>query len=265
MYGNNSNSNHYPESPSYASTYSLSPSSESSCSFDSTLSNERSPKVDSNCFHSKSNESWNVNHEFGGSTRHRSKSTQNKRGNRESGTHHHHQFHQRHAANLRERKRMQSINDAFEGLRQRIPTLPYEKRLSKVDTLRLAIGYISFLGELVRTGGTSIQLNGGTFPGRYGTLPPPPKKYMLQSRQTGPDGEEQEMHSISWESDENKLPGVVQHGNILIAKVWTPEDPRGTLSNGSSSSDVGHMHKTQMVVDCVNTTGQHDHMHELCH
>lgn len=114
MYGNNSNSNHYPESPSYASTYSLSPSSESSCSFDSTLSNERSPKVDSNCFHSKSNESWNVNHEFGGSTRHRSKSTQNKRGNRESGTHHHHQFHQRHAANLRERKRMQSINDAFE-------------------------------------------------------------------------------------------------------------------------------------------------------
>ena len=50
------------------------------------------------------------------------------------------QVQQRHAANLRERKRMQSINDAFEGLRQHIPTLPYEKRLSKVDTLRLTIG-----------------------------------------------------------------------------------------------------------------------------
>jgi transcription factor 1a len=50
------------------------------------------------------------------------------------------QVHQRHAANLRERKRMQSINDAFEGLRHHIPTLPYEKRLSKVDTLRLTIG-----------------------------------------------------------------------------------------------------------------------------
>ena len=35
---------------------------------------------------------------------------------------------------------MQSINEAFEGLRVCIPTLPYEKRLSKVDTLRLAIG-----------------------------------------------------------------------------------------------------------------------------
>ncbi|ESN95614.1 hypothetical protein HELRODRAFT_86431, partial [Helobdella robusta] len=52
---------------------------------------------------------------------------------------------QRQAANLRERKRMQSINEAFEGLRAHIPTLPYEKRLSKVDTLRLAIGYIGKL------------------------------------------------------------------------------------------------------------------------
>ena len=37
---------------------------------------------------------------------------------------------------------MQSINDAFESLRQHIPTLPYEKRLSKVDTLKLTIGYV---------------------------------------------------------------------------------------------------------------------------
>lgn len=57
----------------------------------------------------------------------------------------------RQAANIRERRRMQSINDAFEGLRSHIPTLPYEKRLSKVDTLRLAIGYINFLAELVQS------------------------------------------------------------------------------------------------------------------
>ncbi|KAL5110808.1 Pancrea transcription factor 1 subunit alpha [Taenia crassiceps] len=56
---------------------------------------------------------------------------------------------QRQAANMRERRRMHSINHAFEGLRARIPTLPYEKRLSKVDTLRLAIGYIKFLQDLV--------------------------------------------------------------------------------------------------------------------
>lgn len=67
------------------------------------------------------------------------------------------QVQQRHAANLRERKRMQSINDAFEGLRTHIPTLPYEKRLSKVDTLRLAIGYIGFLAELVQTDSNSKE------------------------------------------------------------------------------------------------------------
>ena len=61
----------------------------------------------------------------------------------------HRKFYLRHAANIRERKRMQSINEAFEGLRSHIPTLPYEKRLSKVDTLRLAIGYISFLGDML--------------------------------------------------------------------------------------------------------------------
>ena len=56
---------------------------------------------------------------------------------------------QRAAANLRERKRMQSINDAFEGLRLQLPTLPYEKKISKVDTLKMAIGYINFLTELL--------------------------------------------------------------------------------------------------------------------
>lgn len=72
---------------------------------------------------------------------------------------------QRQAANLRERRRMQSINEAFEGLRSHIPTLPYEKRLSKVDTLKLAISYITFLSEMVKKDkngnepGLSIQRN----------------------------------------------------------------------------------------------------------
>ncbi|XP_063593082.1 transcription factor ATOH1-like [Penaeus indicus] len=57
---------------------------------------------------------------------------------------------QRHAANIRERKRMlSSINSAFEELRTRVPTFPYEKRLSKIDTLRLAIAYIALLRELL--------------------------------------------------------------------------------------------------------------------
>uniref|UniRef100_A0A8C5NBU0 Si:dkey-34f9.3 n=1 Tax=Gouania willdenowi TaxID=441366 RepID=A0A8C5NBU0_GOUWI len=59
---------------------------------------------------------------------------------------------QRHAANIRERKRMLSINSAFEELRCHVPTFPYEKRLSKIDTLRLAIAYIALLREILLSG-----------------------------------------------------------------------------------------------------------------
>lgn len=59
---------------------------------------------------------------------------------------------QRKAANMRERRRMKSINDAFDNLRNSIPsTLNADRRLSKVDTLRLAIRYIGHLSDLVQT------------------------------------------------------------------------------------------------------------------
>ncbi|KAM6398066.1 helix-loop-helix protein 13-like [Pluvialis apricaria] len=61
-------------------------------------------------------------------------------------------LHQRHAANVRERKRMLNINSAFDELRCHVPTFPYEKRLSKIDTLRLAIAYIALLGEILLSG-----------------------------------------------------------------------------------------------------------------
>ncbi|KAE8299590.1 Helix-loop-helix protein 13 Fer3-like protein Nephew of atonal 3 [Larimichthys crocea] len=66
-------------------------------------------------------------------------------------THHPYKV-QRHAANIRERKRMLSINSAFEELRCHVPTFPYEKRLSKIDTLRLAIAYIALLREILMSG-----------------------------------------------------------------------------------------------------------------
>ena len=56
---------------------------------------------------------------------------------------------QRHAANTRERRRMKTINDAFEGLRARVPVARDDRKLSKVDTLRLAIAYIRQLSEMI--------------------------------------------------------------------------------------------------------------------
>ncbi|XP_061521698.1 fer3-like protein [Phycodurus eques] len=56
---------------------------------------------------------------------------------------------QRQAANVRERKRMFSLNEAFDALRKKVPTFAYEKRLSRIETLRLAIVYISFMKDLL--------------------------------------------------------------------------------------------------------------------
>ncbi|XP_028624609.1 fer3-like protein [Grammomys surdaster] len=58
---------------------------------------------------------------------------------------------QRQAANIRERKRMFNLNEAFDQLRRKVPTFAYEKRLSRIETLRLAIVYISFMTELLQS------------------------------------------------------------------------------------------------------------------
>jgi len=55
---------------------------------------------------------------------------------------------QRVMANVRERQRTQSLNDAFTQLRKIIPTLPSDK-LSKIQTLRLATRYIDFLYQVL--------------------------------------------------------------------------------------------------------------------
>ncbi|RWS21896.1 twist-related protein 2-like protein [Leptotrombidium deliense] len=54
---------------------------------------------------------------------------------------------QRVLANVRERQRTQSLNEAFSSLRKIIPTLPSDK-LSKIQTLKLASRYIQFLYQI---------------------------------------------------------------------------------------------------------------------
>ncbi|KAG5843104.1 pancreas transcription factor 1 subunit alpha [Anguilla anguilla] len=63
---------------------------------------------------------------------------------------------QRQAANIRERRRMFSLNEAFDDLRKKVPTFAYEKRLSRIETLRLAIVYISFMTDLLEENNAPI-------------------------------------------------------------------------------------------------------------
>jgi len=80
---------------------------------------------------------------------------------------------QRRAANIRERRRMFNLNEAFDKLRRKVPTFAYEKRLSRIETLRLAITYISFMAELLDGGPTSSRIDSPVchFSGRGDFLP----------------------------------------------------------------------------------------------
>ncbi|CAJ0941170.1 unnamed protein product [Ranitomeya imitator] len=59
---------------------------------------------------------------------------------------------QRQAANARERDRTHSVNTAFTALRTLIPTEPADRKLSKIETLRLASSYISHLANILLLG-----------------------------------------------------------------------------------------------------------------
>ncbi|XP_011301469.1 basic helix-loop-helix transcription factor scleraxis isoform X2 [Fopius arisanus] len=59
---------------------------------------------------------------------------------------------QRYQANARERDRTHSVNTAFSNLRMLIPTEPADRKLSKIETLRLASSYISHLDAILISG-----------------------------------------------------------------------------------------------------------------
>lgn len=54
-------------------------------------------------------------------------------------------------SNERERMRMHSLNDAFEGLRTVIPHVNLDRKLSKIETLTLAKNYIKALTNVICT------------------------------------------------------------------------------------------------------------------
>lgn len=53
------------------------------------------------------------------------------------------------AANARERRRMESLNQAFNRLRTVLPTLHNDRQLSKYETLQMAQSYITALDDLL--------------------------------------------------------------------------------------------------------------------
>lgn len=56
------------------------------------------------------------------------------------------------AANARERRRMNGLNEAFDKLRDVVPPMGDEHKLSKYETLQMAQSYIRALGDLLEHG-----------------------------------------------------------------------------------------------------------------
>ncbi|CAH1169518.1 unnamed protein product [Phaedon cochleariae] len=68
-------------------------------------------------------------------------------------------------ANKKERRRTHSINSAYISLRDCIPNVPADTKLSKIKTLRLATSYISYLTRALETDDTV-----GGFKAELGTI-----------------------------------------------------------------------------------------------
>ncbi len=71
----------------------------------------------------------------------------------------------RKTANLRERQRMGEINNAFEDLRERIPSLAVAgkgrcEKMTKINVLHVAINYIRALENILHTGDAGVNVYG---------------------------------------------------------------------------------------------------------
>lgn len=53
-------------------------------------------------------------------------------------------------ANRRERVRTENVNAGFDNLRKLIPTDPMDRKLSKIEILRLSTSYINHLHNLTK-------------------------------------------------------------------------------------------------------------------
>lgn len=82
-------------------------------------------------------------------------------------------------SNERERQRMHTLNNAFQALREVIPHVRADKKLSKIETLTLAKNYIKSLTA------TILTMSSGRLPGLDGPGPKLYQHYQQQQQATG--------------------------------------------------------------------------------
>ncbi|NXY45869.1 BHA15 protein, partial [Ceuthmochares aereus] len=90
-------------------------------------------------------------------------------------------------SNERERQRMHKLNNAFQALREAIPHVRAENKLSKIETLTLAKNYIKSLTSMI------LNMSNGHFPAAEGMGAAwGPKLYQHHQQQSGDDDDHEE-------------------------------------------------------------------------
>ncbi|NWI85735.1 BHA15 protein, partial [Pitta sordida] len=95
-------------------------------------------------------------------------------------------------SNERERQRMHKLNNAFQALREVIPHVRAENKLSKIETLTLAKNYIKSLTSII------LNMSNGHFPAAEGTGANwGSKLYQHYQQQHGEDDHEEHLQKYS--------------------------------------------------------------------
>ncbi|XP_013806317.1 class A basic helix-loop-helix protein 15 [Apteryx mantelli] len=89
-------------------------------------------------------------------------------------------------SNERERQRMHKLNNAFQALREVIPHVRAENKLSKIETLTLAKNYIKSLTSII------LNMSNGHFPAAEGMGGTSGSKLQQHYQQQHGDGEHEE-------------------------------------------------------------------------
>lgn len=107
------------------------------------------------------------------------------------------------AANARERKRMQGLNTAFDCLRKVVPQWGQDKKLSKYETLQMALSYIMALNRILtdnrRHAGPHRQWLDLEFDHTQ------PENYPCLVSYDSPPGEDAYVHPFSYQFDGHQV------------------------------------------------------------
>lgn len=107
------------------------------------------------------------------------------------------------AANARERKRMQGLNTAFDRLRKVVPQWGQDKKLSKYETLQMALSYIVALNRILTDSRRLAAPNRQWLEMQLDVVPP--ETYSCLMRYDHPVGQEYVHSSFSYEFDGHQV------------------------------------------------------------